>query len=328
MYLYPYRYFFTSETVQVTLSASLEDRYGLSLDGNGDGLGEFDLATDSGFRLADSFITGHPDNYSYFFITDSVPLRVIRDQLEPRDSASGVALTSRLRIAFNYGVDSASLDTARYGNRSVYATSSFHRGEQLPFRSLSVRGNHLEIRMDRNFFATETVTVSLAASIQDTFGNSLDGNYDGHGSFMLDFPDTNFRAVDSFPKPYPDNFTYSFLMGAGEFYTFPNPYKPNRIASHREHGGITFKNLNRLPGVDGRNGLQIRIYTVDGDLVYATPAGQPIRFWQGDSSRAAEWTWPAVNRNGAEVASGLYLYVIASRDGAAIYKKEKLLIVR
>ena len=90
------------------------------------------------------------------------------------------------------------------------------------------------------------------------------------------------------------------LSGA---YAYPTPFRPARGHSH-----ITFANLPLA--------ATIRIYTSSGELV-AT-----LRNDDGASSLA----WPAVNRHGSALASGVYHYVIGS-PGAGSHKG-KIMVIR
>jgi N-acetylneuraminic acid mutarotase len=75
-----------------------------------------------------------------------------------------------------------------------------------------------------------------------------------------------------------------------EIIVYPNPFKPSN--GHKE---ITFKNLPQ--------NTSIKIYTISGDLVYS----------QENVTGTA--TWKAVNQNGENVASGIYLYLLTTPSG-------------
>lgn len=94
----------------------------------------------------------------------------------------------------------------------------------------------------------------------------------------------------------------STLDGA---HAFPNPFKPN---SGLNHTNVTFTGLT--------TGAKVRIFT---------PAGEPV--FDGDApGTTGTLTWNAVNDEGQEVASGVYLYLITDTEGNK--KEGKLAVIR
>jgi hypothetical protein len=91
---------------------------------------------------------------------------------------------------------------------------------------------------------------------------------------------------------------------------YPNPYRPNGANADLGGGGagITF---DQLPA-----SATIKIYTPEGQAVASLDA----------TSGSGKVQWDARNGNGRDVASGLYIAVIASPGDKAVTKK--ILIVR
>ena len=87
---------------------------------------------------------------------------------------------------------------------------------------------------------------------------------------------------------------------------FPNPYKPNSGIGH--NSGVTFVGLTP--------GSRIQIFT---------PAGEPVYDKKIDPA-ASSLQWNAINDDGQNLATGVYLYRIS--DDAGNKKNGKLAIVR
>jgi hypothetical protein len=87
---------------------------------------------------------------------------------------------------------------------------------------------------------------------------------------------------------------------------FPNPFKPNSGLGHTN--GITFSGLTP--------GARVQIFTPTGDPVFDKTLDSTVSSLQ----------WNAVNDNGENLASGVYLYLIT--DGSGNKKDGKFAIVR
>jgi hypothetical protein len=77
----------------------------------------------------------------------------------------------------------------------------------------------------------------------------------------------------------------------GQIYVYPNPFNPGTAVGRV----LKFDNCPRES--------EIKIFTVSGELVrqYANVLGRQ--------------TWDGKNQNGAEVVTGIYLFVVSSPDG-------------
>lgn len=83
----------------------------------------------------------------------------------------------------------------------------------------------------------------------------------------------------------------------GEAKLWPNPLFPNR-------SGQSFMTIRPLPV-----GAQVQVFTLRGELVYKTEA---------DATGTAQW--PALNRAGAKVASGVYLVLLKTGGTTRVLK--------
>ena len=86
---------------------------------------------------------------------------------------------------------------------------------------------------------------------------------------------------------------------------YPNPYKPNSGLGHNK---ITFARLTSK--------TKVRIYNVAGELVYETERDTPT----------GELDWDVKNKSGEDIASGVYIYLIA--DELNHKAKGKFAVVR
>lgn len=87
------------------------------------------------------------------------------------------------------------------------------------------------------------------------------------------------------------------LTGA---YAYPNPYRP------ANGGSLTFTGLTP--------GTEVRVHSVDGSLLYNAISDGPTL------------SWSAVNDAGAELAAGVYLFVLRAPDGET--KSGRLAVIR
>ncbi|MFH0920767.1 MAG: Ig-like domain-containing protein [Fibrobacterota bacterium] len=309
----PDGYFVAADRLRVRVSRNV-----LDIAGNG-----FDVA---GIAQPD------PVRLFRFFgaVLDSSSLRVI--SLSPDSGAAGVDSRPVLRITFSAPLDSASVDTARTGNRSVRVVSSFNIQSALPLASApSVNGTILTVVPDAQFYSGDSIIVTLSAALRDTFHGTLDGNGDGRGAYFYRFGAATYAQVNTFtddPDTSADNYAYWFRVATDAFYFYPCPYEPARNVRHEALGGVVFKNLHALEKNQSAKSLNVRIYDVAGDLVYSTrQKNAPIRFDVGTGSRP-EWRWDTRNGSGRAVGSGLYLFSFTDSDDKKVIKQGKLIVIR
>ncbi|MBT9168980.1 MAG: hypothetical protein DDT19_02332 [Syntrophomonadaceae bacterium] len=87
-------------------------------------------------------------------------------------------------------------------------------------------------------------------------------------------------------------------------FAYPVPFTPNSNPAHKD---ITFTNLATK--------CTIKVFTVNGELV-----------WEYEKNDiAGDFSWDVKNKDGKNVASGVYIYYITSRDDS---KMGKLMIIR
>jgi len=86
---------------------------------------------------------------------------------------------------------------------------------------------------------------------------------------------------------------------------YPNPYKPNSGLGHNK---ITFSRLTQH--------TKLRVYNVAGELVYD----------REDDTPTGELVWYVKNKNGEDIASGVYVYLLADEFGHKA--KGKLAVIR
>ncbi|MCK4593224.1 M28 family peptidase [bacterium] len=91
-----------------------------------------------------------------------------------------------------------------------------------------------------------------------------------------------------------------YLFDLTNVYAYPNPYRGDL------HDGVTFNGL--IPGAE------LRVYDLNGNLVYET------------TSNAYELDWDVRNSAGAVLASGVYLYHVSAPRGDAV--TAKLAVIR
>lgn len=197
-------------------------------------------------------------------------------------------------------------------NATVELRSRYSRRVKSDFRALSLeRGDSvLVIRPRYKFLSDDSVRVRLSASIASPYGHTLDGNEDGRTAW---------------PADTLDDYTFTFVVGPGDFYAFPNPWKAS-IAEHREKGSITFKNLHQIKGVDLSENIEIRIYTMNATLVFSTERKGNSFQYDADEGRAPLFEWNLRNNHGNPVASGSYLYTVSQR-GKVLFKS-KVMVIR
>jgi hypothetical protein len=121
-----------------------------------------------------------------------------------------------------------------------------------------------------------------------------------------------------------DAYTFTFMTSEGEFYLFPNPFR-YADSRHREKGTITFKNLNALAGYSAESVVDLRIHTMNGDLVYASDKVPDAR--RVEKKRDTSLEWDLRNTHGEAVGTGVYIYTLM-RDGKKLLHKGKVAVVR
>ncbi|MBL8028506.1 MAG: Ig-like domain-containing protein [Fibrobacteres bacterium] len=306
-------FFISTDRVRVKLSANIRDGSGNRIDLNGD---------------------KKPDSLNAFKrftkVIDSSSLTIAA--LFPDSSAISISPVPTISVTFTSPLNAAYIDTAKVSNRSVRIRSSSFPDRDMPLASSpSVNGNVLSFRAAGGFPGNDTVTVTISASIRDSFGGTLDGNRNGLGSFFYLYGNSSYSIADTFITSSTltggDNYSWIFYTAPQDFYVFPVPFEPSRNSRHNTQGGIVFKNIQTLlRGQSGINAVDVAIFTPDGVPVYSTARkGETISVGPGSQPT---WMWTGKNHGGKPVASGLYIYCVVSGDGKKVLKKGKLVIVR
>lgn len=301
--------FVQGDSIHIWVGNSIRDSTGNTLD----------LKMDRVFRSAGSFdsvFTTRIDTSS--FQVDTARLSPKLGGVFNVDNPVLVYFDNRLVVNNIFGVDTIkSLDLKNLASDSNYSLeirTSFNSWNSVPMKSISlVAGDSaLRITPKRKFFAGDSIHVIIKSNVSSISGNSLDGNFNGTGNFLYNRLDTL------------DRFIYPFKIGEASFYTFPNPFK-YKLASHRELDGIVFKNLNNLKGTKPEQDIDIRIYSVTGQLVYSSKRKKnSVQFLAGESS--PEWKWNLKNHAGRRVATGVYLFTIKTKD--KLLDKGKVVLIR
>jgi hypothetical protein len=195
-------------------------------------------------------------------------------------------------------------------NQSLNMYSALSGGKEIALRPfvLTDGDSTLIVQPLRKFFAKDTIRVRLSAGISDIFGHTLDGNQ---------------NEEYLYPPDSSDYYEFEFITGDGQFYVFPNPYR-FFDPEHSAKGSISFKNLHRLKDIDPSDNLQIKIYTLDGLLVYSTKRNE-IELRLENEDTAPQWDWNLKNNHGKTVASGIYLFVITHNH--KLLRKGKLMVI-
>jgi hypothetical protein len=301
-------FFIYRDILHIAVSNAITDRAGNGLD----------LRLDRKFLAAGSFDTVFQARVdtSRFMVISTVP----------EAGSKGFDPEGAIKVRFNrkvskrppQGTDTLTLldpnALDHRDNRSIKVTSVFRSGKVYDFQfiSLADHDSSLVFRTRPLLPALDTVTVVLSGGILDTSGLSLDGDGDKSPNWLYDRRD----SVDAY--------TFTFMTSEGEFYLFPNPFRYADVR-HREKGSITFKNLNALAGYSAESDVDLRIHTMNGDLVYASDK-------VSDASRNAKkkdtsLEWDLRNTHGETVGTGVYIYTLM-RDGKKLLHKGKVAVVR
>jgi len=99
----------------------------------------------------------------------------------------------------------------------------------------------------------------------------------------------------------------------GQVHVYPNPYKPNSNTAYNDTSlgqGIVFTGLPST--------TQIKIFTISGELVKEMQV----------SSVNGTFLWDTYNKEGLKCASGIYIFMVTSRDVPGAKSTGKFAIVR
>lgn len=255
------------------------------------------------------------------FRSDTTTLRILSTYpedggvLDP-DEDIRVHFSKPLARQVIFGEDTLdALDTEHLGgdsNTTIRLHSRFSQRVRTDLRYIRLERDDsvLVFRPRYKFLSDDSVDVWIAPTIASPFGQTLDGNRDGYTSWR--------------PAPI-DSFSFRFTVGASNFYAFPNPFDASK-RSHREKGTITFKNLHQIKGVKLNKDIEIRIYTVDGTLVYSTERkGNSFQYRRGEA-RSPQFDWDVRNNHGKPVASGVYMYTVTQEN--TVLKRGKVMVIR
>ncbi len=128
---------------------------------------------------------GIPDE-SNWFVLDNTPAVAIGNPTPAPDTLVSVHSARDIFLAYhNAKFDTSTLDTSRIRVRGV-------RSGAIPL-NYTVGDSALAVRLEKAPVAGDTLTITLAGSVRDEFGKTLDGNNDG-----------------AFAGDTTDNFAYSF----------------------------------------------------------------------------------------------------------------------
>jgi hypothetical protein len=304
----PPRYFLRSDQLGINISNAIVDKSGNQLDLRKDHL---------------ALIPGSLDT-TFLVPTDTSTLRVLETwpkdlSLYDPDASIQILFSKPLVSKMILGADTVTaLDLVTLdgdSNVSVQLRSRYSSRIRIDFRYLRLeRGDSmLVVRPRYKFLSGDSVEVRIAPNLASSRGHTLDGDSNGL---------TNWPIVDTV-----DYYQFRFVVGQTDFYTFPNPFKAS-IAEHRQKGSITFKNLHQIKGVTLEKDIDIRIYTVDGNLVFSTVRKKNSYRYDinDDNTRPPLFEWFLCNNHGLSVASGVYMYTIG--QGNKILKKSKLMVIR
>lgn len=232
--------------------------------------------------------------------------------VSPQEGATVEDVSPEITVTFEYPLFSGTFDTdTSTENLSIEVVSRYGGSEQSAFQDIrfSSDSTRVIITPTFNFFSYDSVLCRFKG-FTTTFDYSSDLNLPQKGSTK-------------------EEYEWYFYTGETGFYTFPNPFRPSRNPRHcpsPAECGIWFKNLHTIdPDVVE---LRIRIFTMKALPVYDTKAAGVRVFFQPESAvHRPIWLWNTRNQAGAEVASGVYFYVIYDINDRAL-KRGKLMIVR
>lgn len=95
----------------------------------------------------------------------------------------------------------------------------------------------------------------------------------------------------------PGTMTTKLRTDLDEARVYPNPFKPNSSDERFRAERLTFSHLTEW--------THLRVFNVAGELVFETEEDTPD----------GELPWDVVNNRGRRLASGVYIYLLADKDG-------------
>ena len=215
-------------------------------------------------------------------------------------------------------------DSLRAGtNRTLQVLSAFNGWQPVDLAYLRLDNNDSLIRVKtlKKLYAGDSIRLEIYSNVTDVNGNTVesptnDGDNAGVGSFIFHRDPT--RGTYMIP----------FRVDNIGFYNYPNPFDFNN-PDHVDKGSISFKNLNNIPGISQGEKVEVRIYSVSGELVYSSERkNTSIRFEEGlDDAAPPEFEWNLRNNHGLLVATGMYIYTVSTKkDG--VLQKGKVAVIR
>ncbi len=306
-------FFIATDIIRLSMSSALRDEQGNYLD------------------LDNNYMPDFPVNRKIFTkVMDSSGMRI--SAVSPESNSISEAPVPRFSVTFSSPLLVSSIDTSLVNNRSIRIISAAFPNSPFPLLAAPViNGRELSFRTAGGFPGSDTVTVTISASVNDSMGNTLDANMDGRGGFFDLYGTAGFGVADTFITSHlqsgGDNYSWIFYTAPQDFYLFPVPYEPNKNSRHASQGGVIFKNIHTVAiGKGNISGVDILIFSADGKPVYSTAkTKETITIAQG---LKPSWKWRAVNSSGKDVASGLYLYCIVKSATGEVLKKGKLVVIR
>lgn len=176
------------------------------------------------------------------------------------------------------------------------------RGRCRPVRQPPIAGSH--------YFYSVTAT--------DHVMENHDGAWVAVGPGLAGDPQTNFQFID---PPTDALQPWQYSQAEEEIYVVPNPATPASMAPWRlfpnngDPTGVKIE-FHHLPAAQGT----ITIFTLSGDLV------NELAFDGRDGNGSV--AWDLVSRNGQDVVSGVYLFVVRANDPQFKRFVSKFVVVR
>ncbi|KMQ51164.1 hypothetical protein CHISP_1870 [Chitinispirillum alkaliphilum] len=294
---YPSRRFFYGDTVNLRFrSAEVRDFLGFPPDNTGDGIpgALFDPQSEK-------------DDLMWSFVIRNNKILTV----SPQEGSIIEKVSPPITITFSHPIFSGTFDTdTSIHNRSMEIVSRYGGSAKSSFTHIAISDDSTEVTIipSFNFFSYDSVLCVFN-------GFTMDYDYNAEINLPGEFNSSEYE--------------WYFYTGETGFYTYPNPFRPNKDPRHCPEPalcGIWFKNLHLLDP-DALE-LRIRIFNIKAVEVYDTKsAGVRVRFTPRSSEMRPEWLWDTRNQAGHEVASGVYFYVVYNMDNRALLRG-KLMIVR
>lgn len=318
--------FVIGDSIHIWISSAIEDSTGNPLD--------LSLSAPPLDQiLEDSLIVANIDASTFKVIERD--LRPQPRQTLPPSDPIRIPFDSRL-VPWNVlGEDSIlSIDFDRLDgtNRTIRVVSKKSQWEPVILKSIQLENDDstLVVYPKRHFFSKDSLRIQVFSNLSDWKGRTLNGNFDSTFTYLFwcyDTPDRNLNNLckQGLGQDTVDQFVWEIEVGESGFYSFPNPYRHYR-EDHREIGGIVFKNLHKIKGITPDKPINIRVYTLNGQLVHSSKRkNRSVVFAEG-ADDAPQYIWDVKNNHGKFVATGLYIYVIES-DGDVV-EKGKIAVIR